>query len=559
MEQKTPDSDTPIAETGGGAGGKWRIRLIAVLTVAVVVIAIAFWTGIRAQGYETVTVDGVFNPDGLTVYPVNGEDDQAQVKITAIPREAFLNGDGGAAALQARNVLPETILPISPLYTVRMRRAEKVTAEMVLPNGADPLSRLAIYRWDEALARWVFVPIIYDAARQMIVFDITQSPAYVMAVHVTPPSPAVGLMVEEDGSAPVPDYGLVFPRGAAIAETGDLIWTPVISDAAVVIPVVENQRGGFTAYDDAALADRYIEEIAIFVAPYSGIAIDFAISGGFSPFVEALAENLHSAGKRLDMILRQEDLQAVDLPALRAYVDGFWVMGGSDPDAYLAGGAVHTMLEYVTRVVEREHVGLIVDVSPVDIVGESIRVITVAEATTLFGRLDVVDGYIDPTDMTVPVNQEVPLRFSGKIESLGYDDARGMNYLTYRDSLGAIHHVYFPSGYSVRQQLEWARDYAIGGVSISGLENHLFPEDVMEGARAFLNQQPVDPPDELFVIWQVVTPAGAEQIAAGTGQAAIQVMWQGAEIPGPASISALLRIGMVEALLGEISLQVIDN
>ena len=542
----------------------WAWAVVGVVAVAVVAVIVLFVapgiaTGRGGAGSVSATLnDGnpsLFHSDGLVVALADGSG-RAEVSVNTVPREAFLNGSAGRDWVNAYAALPTGYTALSPIYSIDVRGEAALIAEMAIPNGAEPLEQLDLYRWDASAGAWLFVPSQIDTARQVVIFTPQGASTHVMAFHAPAATPALGMVVTSGG----PDlsgvtYSVALPEGLAVDEAGNLGGAAAEASASAVLPIVENRAGGFSAYTDtqAPLVGQLIEA----AGPYNGLTLDFAPAEGYTGFVAALAEQLHAGGKQLNVILRTSDLAGLDLPALGQYADRVWIRPADDPGAYLEGNAVDQMLATLVGQIERRKLGLLVSALHVDVSPEGSHLVSFEEAAGPLGGVSAVEGYLGPDGSSVPAAGILPLRLDGSAESLGYDEALKMNYLTYRDEAQTLHHVYFSSAASLQTRLQLARKYALSAVAVHGLAHPDAPAELANGLTALLSEQPLGDPQPLELVWQVRDGSGAELSREQGDLSLLQFVWDVPGEPGAYAIAAALSDGSQTSERGELGVQVV--
>ncbi len=543
----------------------WGVAGMLVLVVAAALfippLALA-----RRLGGAYMTLDpahpAYFHPDGLTVSLADGSR-SLSVEVTSLPRAVFLDDAAGSAWQRARAALPGNLVPLSPIYTIRSLGRAPLTAEMAVPNNAEPLERLGLYRWNAQAGIWEFVPSRVDIARQIIAFQ-PEAPSFsVMAVHVEPAEPVVALLVSPGGSAASVEVDLALPEGAHIDKAGVLVGAPAEVAAPAVLPLVENRLGGVTTYVEP-VRQNLLGELLSLAADYDGLALDFAEGAGYTGFITALAEQLHAQGKALHVVLRPADLAEGDLAGLGRAADRVWLAPSHEPAAYTEGGAVGEMLARLVSQVDRSQVGLLVGSFSVDVASTSSVLLSFEQAAALFGEVQAVPGYLDagPSSLAMPqaiAGGILPLRLTARVESMGFDAALGMNYLTYHDEKGDLHHVYLASAQDLARRLEWARRYALGAVAVSGLARPDAPDGLEAGLAAFLSGQPAGAPAELSIVWQVQPPSGQPGAEQAGGLDLLQYVWNVPAEPGQYTILALVRTGAEESVRGQVTVEVIQS
>lgn len=536
------------------------IAVVVIMAVAAIVLFVVpgIAAGRGGAGSISATLnDGspsLYHADGLAVALADGG--QADVTVSTTPREAFLDGAAGREWVDAYAALPSGYTALSPIYSISVRGDAALTAEMAVPNGAEPLEHLDLYRWDAGAGAWVFVPSQLDSARQVVTFSPQAPSAHVMAFKAAGSTPALGMVVTSGG----PDlsgatYSVALPEGLAVDEAGSLGGTPAEASATSVLPIVENRAGGFTAYADTQAP--VIGQLVEAAAPYGGLTLDFAPAEGYTQFVAALAEQLHAGGKQLNVILRTSDLAGIDIALLGQHADRVWISPTDDPAAYLSGNTVDQMLSVLVGQVERRKLGLLTSALHVDITPEGSRRVSFEEAAGPLGGVAAAEGYLGGDGSSLAAAGTLPLRLDGSAESLGYDSALKVNYLTYRDEAGALHHVYFTSAASLQARLQLARKYALSAAAIHGLAHPDAPAELADGLTALLSEQPLGDPQPLELVWQVRDGSGAELSREQGDLSLLQFVWEAPSDPGAYAVAAALSDGSQTSERGELGVQVV--
>jgi hypothetical protein len=559
-DNETQDNETQHGGEEQPSAGIPRIVWIALAGVIglALIALILFLVVIRPGGGFTelnAAAPSLYHPDGLSVYLAPGTE-KIRAKIETVPRESFLNGQAGREWEAALAALPPYVTPLSPIYVIETRGEGALGADMAIPNGAEPLAVLDLYRWDEESGAWVFLPSQQNAARQVITFRADSYPAAVIAAHTVLTSLTAGVVVSEGGPDPGSSYGLSLLEGVQIDSAGQIVGTPAPSSSETALPLVENRAGGFTAYADPGQQNAMIETLAALAADYDGLVLDFDNGEGYAEFAAALAEALHGQGKRLDVLVRGPSLAGYDLAALGREADILWYAPGDNPTDYLPTGAVRDTLGELVSQVDRAQVGLVVGALNVDVAEGTASAITRQDALALFGEVEPVAGYFDPAIPLTP-GSDLPVRLTGQVESMGFDVPLGMNYLTYHDEGGTLHHVYFSSAQGLQRKLAWARFYSLGAVAVRGLAHPDAVAGVEEGVSGFLNQQQLNNPPALALMWRVMGEAGA--VAEESGDLSLlQFLWQVAADPGSYEIIASVS-GQAEGELGHLAVEVAEG
>jgi len=522
------------------------IALIATLSVVVLVIIRPFggaFTSLNAANPSLV------HPDGLVVSLAEGTG-SLEVQVTTIPREVFVDDQAGQQWGAAREALQPRLTPLSPIYTVNLRGSGKALGEMAIPNGSDPLALLTLYRWEEEEGRWVSVPSTQDLARQVIVFTLQDPSQSVIAAHVQPEPLTAGVVISDGGSDLSAGYDLVFPEGVVIDSQGEFTGEPLPASAAMVLPLIDNRAGGFMAYPDPAQQTRVIDVLMPIAEAHNGLLLDFNIGQGYGDFLAALSERLRAQDKRLDIVVRGTTFDADELADLATHVDYVWLAPGDDPMLYVANGPAEEAIQRCVSRIDRAKVGLMVSGLNVEITGDVVTPISTKQALAFFGSIEPIAGYFNPDSPLVP-GDNLALRLSSQVESMGFDAALGMNYLTYHEPDEQLHTIHFGSANSLSNKLAWANAYGLGAVAVHGLANSQAPAHLADGLNAFLGGQAVSPPAPMSIVWRVTGASGASLGEQEGDLSLIQYLWPAESEPGEYALSALVKNEGSEAEIGK--------
>ncbi len=495
----------------------------------------------------------VFHPDGMTVsLAVPGEE---QVSLTTIPREVFLENGAGDEWSAARGALPAEFTALSPIYIIERRGDIPLLAEMAIPNGAEPLEQLDLYRWDADSGQWVFQPSQVDTARQLVTFTPAASTAPVMAVRTAQRTPAGGIVIAPGGPDLGPDYGLALLDGISIDASGQITGSPAESTAGTRYLMLTNRTGGFGAYDDAAASQPIIDYILSGAGGYDGILLNFATGPGYEVFLASLQTAL--GGKPLDIVVTTSEAANAELSAYSPNVSRMWLTANGDPHAYLDDSTIEAGLTALTDAMPRGQVGLLVNAQHVQARGDSVADVTFEEAVSHFGTPEAIAGYLD-TEGVLSTGAALPVRLSGSVESMGYDEALQANYLTYRDDGGIVYHVYFSSPASLAYRLRWASTYNLGVVAARGIAHPDAPQSINDGLAGYFQDAQLAAPAPLEIRWRVTSSAGADLAGQSGDLGLLQFLWADASEPGEYTINAVVSDGSTASERGGVPVSVAD-
>jgi len=511
----------------------WLIIGTALIVAAIVAAIMVIFDPLAGP---FVTLDdkrpAMNHPDGAAIIHAQGSP-PVKAQISVIPREAFLADEAGAEWAEARQALPASLSPLSPIYVIKMRASGEAIAEIAIPNGAEPLALLDLFGWDAEARQWVFVPSTQNPARQVVAFSPQKPISRVMAVHANPAAQAVGVIISPGGPDLGPDYGLAMPEGMSIGALGEPNGAPVAATGSTVLPVVASD-GAFYAKEGYRL--QAVSTMMNAIRTTDGVVIDFAPAPGLAEFAQQLADEVHSHGKRVDVVVRGVELDRYDLVALGKAADRVWLAPGNDPNLYVPNGQAQIALARVVSAIDRRKVGLWVSALSVDVVGDQATPVGLSQALAVFGDIEPIAGY----NNLLAVGDNLAVRLSGAVTSMGFDPALGMNFATTTDDQGQTHTVYFASPANLSRRLEWARVYGLGAVAVTGIAHPDASPHSSDGLTGFVNQQPLGDPAAIQLEWNV-TGAGDAKLNEQSGDLGlIQYLWQAAVDPGQYVINALV-------------------
>ncbi|MBN1120204.1 MAG: hypothetical protein JXJ17_03945 [Anaerolineae bacterium] len=538
----------------------WIVAGVLVLAIAAVVLFLPPLSLAEQIGGSYTNLAGVayFHPDGLSVLAVENLNN-LRVQVSTIPREAFLSNLAGEQWQIAHTQIPSYLTPLSPIFSIKTRGEGQIVAEMSIPNGAEPYERLALYAWNTESRQWEFVPSQINPIRQVIQFYPSTDSLDVMAVHVEPQVPDVALVVSEGGDIPDARYGFAIVEGVKINETGMLVGQTVPASASTIMLLIENRLGGVPSYSDTALQAALSEQIAAAVGGNAGVVLDFAWGEGYSDFIAALSENLHTQGKRVEVVIRADDAFEPVLPAVSGSVDRFWAAPGDNPRLYLENGGAQETLDKVVSLVDRSQIGLMIDAGLVESTGNYGAASSLDTAVAAADGITVVEGYADPDEVVIEAGTLLPLKLDGPLTEMGLDLAMGLNYLAYYDADEQVRYLYFGSASNVRQRLEWANLYSLNAVAIKGIAHPDAPGNMINGVSAFLDNQTVDAPAPIALAWKVLDETGLE-VATATGDLTlVQYVLNTSIVPGQYTVTASFNEQGREILIDALAVVVVPK
>ena len=497
-------------------------------------------------GYESIGRDGgaIQDPDGTQIaFLQEGVKRSFRVKLTAVPRSLFLEGAAGNSLLTAAESIPPNLIMKSPLYRVQRKGAspEAVVLTIPIPNEAEPYNTLDLYTWTGE--SWEWLPNRKIVVEDMIESELDFLPesVVVMQTHAIHPNVSTDYAI----NTPLPDNVKdslveINPQGLLLDSDGKIVGDlgqlpPEIQDAAFsVIPTIRNwEIEGSIRSDlidnlliDADARQRHIQAIVDTVQrnAYQGIDIDYRginpdLQREYTSFLEQLREALPSNKQlsvRVELPIQVSadtwNTGAYDWKAIGRIADVVKVPTSPDPKAYMQGGQMEAMLNWVVGQVNRYKVQLLLSTFSTEQVNGITRDISYQQALDPIGAVAVVGGQ----DVVSP-GQEVDFTLAGLQASTGiqFDSASGTYWFAYLDDNTTQHTVYLENAASISRKLQFVAQYNLRGVAVQNLLSETNDAQIWTVIRKFLDL--VIPPVEsqYSVVWQVKNQDGgviAEEI-----------------------------------------------
>ena len=259
-------------------------------------------------------------------------------------------------------------------------RLEQSIVQIPIPNDSQPYETLELYSWDGD--SWEFVPSAVLAVEDKIEARIGGPPPANFVVMQTGAPPArVGTNIGVGEQAPMSlanaaittlAVGGYYLRGDGAL---DVVRTNVPAGNYAIVPVLRNWQGGEAPRSDLlhnmlvqpGQMQNQLDAVANLLNQYSypGVIVDYrgmeavmAGSGGFTYFIERLAERLHAPDMNRWLAVRVESPQQIsavewntrgyDWKAIGSVADRVLVPGPTDPAAYQLGGQMSGLLAFAT-------------------------------------------------------------------------------------------------------------------------------------------------------------------------------------------------------------------
>ncbi|MBN1965068.1 MAG: hypothetical protein JW910_10495 [Anaerolineae bacterium] len=532
--------------------------VLVLVVIGVLLPPISLLDQLGGSQYVALNADtpGVTHSDGLTltIDPAQPGDGFGVI-LSAIDAQSFTAGSAADAwAGTARSALPPALRLISPVYSIDSEGEPPAAIALRIntPAGASPFDTMDLYAWNEAEARWQFVPSQLAEGDAVIVTDLNYVPQHVAVFQTSAPAitVAVPLDVTQVLSADVASVaGMLMPAGlqptiqgtlqgglAANFETGagySVLLTirnygddPNALDVTTVEAILGN---------DSLLAEHVRQLAACAVSCYqggavSGIAIDYRgispdLRDRFSLFVRELGRGLDANRQSLLVVVpaategapgQPWDTGAYDWRAIGRYADTVQIVLGVNPLDYASGGTVERMLRWGVGEISRYQIQVNLSAQSYRQIGQdnpSFVPISFAEAVSGLGNVTVTSS--SELSYFLP-GESIEVTLNGYAATTGFDEAAQTPYIEYENAAGRI---WLTTQAALVYRMNLARMFNIGGVAVRDLlAPGITAETVQAVADLVLNTAPAaDENVELTLHWEVVSASGAVVSAANTG------------------------------------------
>ncbi len=524
------------------------VALVILIIAALLLPPISLPQRFADRGMTSIpaaTDSNISDPDGTKVaFPAYGVPSGFRAKLVSVPRDRFLNGEGGDAARAAANALAGLpLIPRSPLYTVETAGSSPTASviTMEIPNDSLPYETLDLYEWTGS--EWRFLPNreVMDTAsgRELIIAELdgatmhfAPSAFMVMQTNANPPTAGVvlpaGLQLPDAGRDALTEAN---PYGFTLAGDGSLEGRVAAVTSAGgsygVVPVIRNWGDDGVVRTDLldnlliseGIMATHLNAIEALVVGNNlpGVEIDYrgldpTLSAQFTEFVTKLTERMHAAGRTVALRVETPTQIAADRWSTGGYdwrslgqvVDTFRIPAPIDPTAYAAGGPVEQLLSWAVGEVARHKIDLVLPARSVEQAGAYLISMGYDEALTpLLG-----EGRTNATVLVPGEPVDVTLFNDRVIGDLRFDEAVGMFNYDYRDNAGYMRTVWIENAASIARKLALIGKYNLQGVTLEALLEPSFDPDIWSVVREFLAGQPASRSSNFNVVWTVTGPDG---------------------------------------------------
>ncbi|MCA9942144.1 MAG: SH3 domain-containing protein [Anaerolineales bacterium] len=295
---------------------------------------------------------------------------------------------------------------------------------------------------------------------------------------------------------------------------------------------------------------------------YAGINLDYqgvdaAQTEAFSSFVMSLADALHAQNLTLAVTLAapqetdgQWDSAGQDWAAIGQAADIVYAQLPLDPAAYSDNGAAMQMLNWATRLVDRNKLTVLVNAGAVDRVGDAFLELPNEEALANFGQLEFISGSEE-----VEPGTAVELALSGNASPLEWDGAS----LTYRygyDMNDQTHSVWLGNPAALSHRLGLVERYHLRGAAVRGLGSVTDGAGYASALAAFTGLSAAPETSGAAIVWTVLDES--ESVLASESGSNLTFAWAGEATPGSYRINVDFALGEAVASLGSVTVNVAE-
>ncbi|WP_420641131.1 glycosyl hydrolase family 18 protein [Candidatus Leptofilum sp.] len=293
---------------------------------------------------------------------------------------------------------------------------------------------------------------------------------------------------------------------------------------------------------------------------FAGINLDYqgvddSQKEAFTSFVSSLADALHAQNLTLAVTLAAPEQDGgqwltggQDWTALGDIADILYLNMPLDPTSFGTNGTSMQLLNWATRLVDRNKLTMMVNAGAVDRVGDAFLEMPNEQALANFGQIEFVAGGEE-----VEPGTAIELALSGDASPLEWDGTS----LTYRYSYemnDQTHDVWLGNPAALSNRLELAERYRLRGVAVRGLGNVADEAGYAASLAAFTGLGTPPETSGAAIVWTVTDEDGS--ILASESGSDLTFAWDGEEAEGDYTINAEFALGEAVATLGSVIVNV---
>ncbi len=526
-------------------GALFVIALVLALGVAALLPPLSLLSRLDTS-YAHVGPEGntLHDPDGTQLtFPPEGVENSFRVKLTAIPRNQFLEGAAGVALQPAAAGIPPHLVLKSPYYEIQHRSGEptQVIITIPIPNESEPYSTLDLYTWSGEA--WEWLPSRVIAADEVIESKLDFLPESVVVMQTHPLNPQAAGSYAPGQTIP-PNYlalpleinpqGLYLEAEGLVAGNLGQLPPEILNSAFTIIPTIRNWG------DDGSVRSDLIDNLLLddqarqnHIATIAGIAqnttfrgvvidyrgIDPALREDYTTFLQQLRQAL-PPDKQLIVRVDQPqpfsaeawDTGAYDWQAIGRIANMVRLPASPDPKAYAPGGQMEAMLAWAVGQVSRAKLQLDITTTSLEQVNGQTRPLGYQESLASLGTAALVGGAT-----TLNPNQPVEFILSGLQNgaTVQFDPHSGLYWFSYPADPAGPRLIYLENGASAARKLQLVAQYNLRGVSAQNLFEANSDPQIREVVAQFINLALSPVEGQHAVVWQVKNQEGgviAEQV-----------------------------------------------
>ncbi len=438
--------------------------------------------------------------------------------LVAIDNERGVQIEPYTAGVDSTLLHPEGYEPVV-VYDVQLSGEGPHQLAYTAVDATIDLSRVDIFRLDEALDRWVFVPVERDAETGAFIFATTTGKVGVFEYTPTRPLMAAGLDEGQSLPGSVPTFDYLSIRAATITTDGTLnadslpAWDSAQGAGLITLQVAG--RGALNAIDPAALASDAADLVETVGA--SGVVLEYsalepAQQDQYLAVLDALQTGLD--GYVVAVLLPTPDptgdggwnTGAYPWPQIDQVTDFIIVELPGSPGDYHTGGTIDDFLAWAWSQAQRSELFVVTSTLSIDEWLTSYHSITFAYALNPLGTISRT-----PQDLATQLNpiagDTLSFRLAGDAGDLVRDERTGV----YRYDVIAgdgDHRVWLMTGAALRARLNWLEAYGVGGILLRDLAAEGNSEGVITAVSEFMGGTPSSLNTSMTLNWQIETADG---------------------------------------------------
>lgn len=575
MEEERPseDSTSEIEEKNKNVK---RFAVVGTIIVALLIIAGVYLLFQGGSDSGTVDTSPTAAPTEAETAVVSNPSIAGEVDVLVSDSSAAVNVSSlsEADAASSLGAFPPNATVRGNVYKVdHDAPALEGKVAINVPAGT-AVEMVDLYGWDGA--NWRFIPSQIDVeTRQIVSPDHNLYQAFALVEPGAPESLTVGAELLPQQSLPEPTLASLTELTVGtltLMGTDDLQGNVADPPAGEFNSLVRVTNVGVVV-DQTSLAELLNDSTAqmnqinalvntAVAGDFAGINLDYqGVPEGqkdvFSSFVSSLADALHAQNLTLAVTLAtpqetggQWSSAGQDWAAIGQAADITYVNMPLDPAAYGDNGTAMQMLNWATRLVDRNKLTMLVNAGAVDRVGDAFLEMPNEQALANFGELAFVSGGEE-----VEPGTAVEIALSGDASPLEWDG----NSLTYRYSYemnGQTHDVWLGNPAALNNRLGLVKRYNLRGAAVRGLGNVTDGDTYAAALAAFTGSSAPPETSGAAIVWTVLDEDGS--VVASESGSDLTFAWAGEETAGSYTINAEFALGEAVASLGSVTVNVTE-